>query len=95
METSQKLNPLAVGSTLALTVAIMYSLCAGAWVIWHEGALDFLNALFHGLDFRRIQMTGSTLTLQMFFFPLVVMAVWGFVTGVFFAAIYNVIGPRT
>ena len=91
MEATKKLSLLTVGATFSLAVAIMYSVCTGAWLIWHEGALDFLNALFHGLDFRKIQVTESALTLQMFFFPLLVMAAWAFATGTLFAAIYNII----
>jgi hypothetical protein len=33
----------------------MYSVCAVAWTVWHEAALDFLDTLFHGQDFRKIQ----------------------------------------
>ena len=89
MEITQKLNPLIVGGTLALTVVITYSVYIGAWVIWQEGALDFLNALFHGLDFRRIQITESAPVLQMLLFPLLIMAVWGFVVGFLYTMIYN------
>lgn len=80
-----------MGSALALTVAIMYSVCTGAWVIWHEGALDLLNALFHGPDFRKIQVTEAAFTFSMFIFPLLVMTAWGFVTGSLYAVAYNLI----
>ena len=46
---SNQLSPIRLGAALSLTVAIGYTLCAAAWAIWNEPALNFLNALFHGL----------------------------------------------
>lgn len=91
METDRKLRPLILGATLAITIAIMYTLCAVAWSIWHEAMLDFLNALFHGLDFRKIQIPESAYSIKLFLLPLAVLTVWGFVSGVLFAGIYNLL----
>jgi hypothetical protein len=91
MESDHKLRPLLLGSTLALTVAIMYTLCAAAWAMWPEAALDLLNALFHGLDFRRIQLPPQAYSPAMFFLPLAVMTGWGFVTGALYATLHNLL----
>ena len=91
MDTTPRLRPLLVGSTRALTIAIMYTVCAAAWAIWHEAALDLLNALFHGLDFRRIQLPPQAYSSGMFFLPLAVMTGWGFVTGALYAMLYNLL----
>jgi hypothetical protein len=91
MESNRKLRPLLFGSTLALTIAIMYTLCAAAWAIWPEAALDFLNALFHGLDFRRIQLPPQVYSPKMFFLPLAVMTGWGFVIGALYAMLHNLL----
>ena len=91
MDTTPRLRPLLVGSALALTVMIMYTLCAAAWAMWPEAALDLLNALFHGLDFRRIQMPPQAYSAGMFFLPLAVMTGWGFVTGALYAMLYNLL----
>lgn len=56
MDDRERLSPLLVGSALAITVAIAYVLCAAAWAIWREAALDFLNALFHRIAPKRIEM---------------------------------------
>jgi len=89
MDGSQKLPPVVLGGALALTIVIMYSLCAVAWAVWHEASLDFLNALFHGLDFRKIQAAQNTFTVSMLFIPMLVMAAWSFATGMLYAVIYN------
>ena len=89
MATTAKLRPLALGMAFALTIAIMYTVCAMAWVIWQESALDLLNALFHGLDFRRLQIAGSRFSFGTFVYPLVVMSTWGFATGTLLGVICN------
>jgi hypothetical protein len=84
-----RLRPLALGWAFALTIAIMYTICAMAWVIWQEPALDLLNALFHGLDFRRLQLPGSRFSFVAFVYPLAVMSAWGFTTGALLGVICN------
>lgn len=91
METDRKLHPLILGATLALTIATMYILCTVAWSIWHEAMLDFLNALFHGLDFRQLRFPESAYSIRLFVLPLAVLTAWGFVTGVLYAGIYNLL----
>jgi len=89
MATTTKFRPLALGLAFALTIAIMYTACALAWVIWQEPALDFLNALFHGLDFRRLQLPGGRFGFSTFVYPLLIMSAWGFATGTLLGAICN------
>lgn len=76
-------SPWKTGFTLALTMAFSYTLCAALYALWPEQGIDFLNALFHGLDFRRL-ITPQLFTLQMFVGPLFVLATWGFVMGTVF-----------
>jgi hypothetical protein len=94
MDTTRRLSPLVLGGALALTMAILYTLCAAAWAIWHEEALYFLNALFHGLDFRNIRMPETAYSPTLFLIPLAVLTVWGFIAGALFAAIHNLFRLR-
>ncbi|MGQ0525889.1 MAG: DUF5676 family membrane protein [Betaproteobacteria bacterium] len=89
MESDQQHRPLAVGVALAVTVGVMYLVCAALWLTWTEGALDFLNALFHGLDFRRLQAPGKEMSLASFGLPLLVLTAWGFIAGALYAAVHN------
>ena len=88
--TTERLSPLRLGATLSLTVAIGYAACAALWAIWNEPALDFLNALFHGLDFRRIALP-QAYGAWLFVYPLLVMTAWGFLIGALFATISNLL----
>ena len=89
MATTSRVRPLALGLAFALTIAVMYTVCAMAWVIWPEPALDLLNALFHGLDFRRLQLPSSHFSFGAFVYPLIVMSMWGFAIGTLLGAICN------
>lgn len=72
------------GRSLAITMTISYTVCALLYRLWPEQGVAFLNALFHGLDFGRLG-TPTPFSLGDFFFPLTVLAVWGFVTGTVFS----------
>lgn len=94
MAVTTKLRPFALGLAFALTIAIMYTVCTVAWVMWQAPALDFLNAFFHGLDFRRLVETGSRFDFRTFLFPLAVLSLWDFITGVLFGVIGNALCIR-
>ena len=85
-------HPLRVGFTVAITVGLFYTACTGLWVVFHEQALDFLNALFHGLDFRRIEVPAWEFRVGTFFYPFFVLVVWGFLMGTFFSWLYECLG---
>lgn len=75
--------PWKTGLALAITIAFSYTLCAALYALWPEQGVDFLNALFHGLDFRRLQ-NPQPFALRMFVGPLLGLATWGFVVGTVF-----------
>jgi hypothetical protein len=83
-------SPWKTGTTLALTMAISYTVCATAYALWPERGIDFLNALFHGLDFRKL-MTPTPFTYSMFLSPLLLLVVWGFAVGTLFAWLYKLL----
>lgn len=82
------LNPWKHGTVLALTVAINYLFCTILWTLFTDSAVSFLNALFHGLDFRRLTVdAGFNLRNQIY--ALVVLTAWAYVLGVIYALIRN------
>jgi 2TM family of unknown function (DUF5676) len=88
-----KLNPIKFGAVLSLTVGINYALCTIFWVLWTGPAIGFLNALFHGLDFSKLQAAGG-FTMTAFAFALVTMMVWAYVVGAIFALVRNWVKPE-
>ena len=80
------LNAWRFGAVFALTVVISYTVCTLAWIAYTEQAISFLNALFHGLDFRKLQV-GGAFSATAWLFATAVLAVWAFLTGALFATL--------
>ena len=70
-------------AALSLTLAVTYTVCAALYALWPERGIDFMNALFHGLDFHKLR-TPMTFTFLMFLYPFVVFVIWGFAVGALF-----------
>lgn len=82
------LNPWRFGAALGLTVVIGYAVCTLLWVSFTDSAIGFLNALFHGLDFRRLA-TGGGFSLVAGVYATAVLGVWAFLIGALFALVRN------
>ena len=78
-----------IGGALAITVGIGYALCTIVFWLLPEAAANFMNALFHGLDFRPLASPG-TFTFGSFVYGLLVLVVWAFMLG----AIYGLVSER-
>ena len=72
------------GAALAVTVAIGYAACSLVFVLFPDAAANFMNSLFHGLDFRKLQATQPLFTFGGFAYALVVLTAWVFVLGAVF-----------
>jgi len=73
---------------MASTVAISYTICTLGYALMPERGIDFLNALFHGLDFRKLAVP-APFTLMTFVYPLVVLVVWGSAVGALFGWLHS------
>lgn len=82
------MRPLQTGLALSATVAVFYSFCALIEVLWPAQFMGFMNALFHGMDFRPLE-TAELNPWRDYLYALVVMALWAFAAGAFFAAVRN------
>ena len=82
-------SALKTGVAFATTVAIGYTLCTLVFWAWPEAAANFMNGLFHGLDFRKLQNGAALFTFGSFAYALLVMAVWSFGLGTIFAWMRN------
>ena len=83
-------NPWRNGVVLALTIAVAYTVCALIYALAPERGIDFVNALSHGLDFRKLG-TPAPFTFPMFFYPFVVLVIWGFLVGALYAWLQNLL----
>lgn len=85
------LNPWRTGAALALTITVGYTACALVFGLWPELAAPFLKALFHGLDFSKLE-TGVPWSWAGFASALLALVVWGFLVGALFAWFCNRLG---
>jgi large-conductance mechanosensitive channel len=76
-------NPYRTGGALAITVAIGYALCSIVFWLFPEASANFMNALFHGLDFRPLKRD-ATFTFASFGYGFTVLVVWAFLMGAVF-----------
>ena len=83
------MKPARFGAALALTVGIAYTICAFIFWMWPEGAAQFMNALFHGLDFRKLQSGPNAFGFESFGYALVGIIVWAFLVGCAFGWFAN------
>jgi len=88
------INPIHTGTALAVTVGIGYTACALVFWLWPDAAAYYMNALFHGLDFRKLQSGPTMFSFGSFFYSLAVSLVWAFGLGAIFGWVLNRVGGR-
>ncbi len=82
------LNPWRVGAALSVTIAAGYTICTTLFYAWPDAAMQFMNTLFHGLDFGKLAPAASW-SLTAFICAVVIFAIWGFLMGALFACLFN------
>jgi hypothetical protein len=84
------LNPWKFGAVLSITVVIGYLLCAVFWYSLPGPSMELVNALFHGMDFRKIY-TPASFAVSSFIFVLAVLTAWAYVLGAIYAVVRNLL----
>jgi 2TM family of unknown function (DUF5676) len=79
---------LTTGTAVAVTAALLNSLCAVGVALWPEESIRFANTWMHGLDLQMIKATAPPM-LTGFLRGLIGIAAIGFITGVVYAWVYN------
>jgi hypothetical protein len=83
---------LRAGAALAVTAALGYAACTLVFMLWPEIAANFVNALFHGLEFRKLQNGAALFDFRGFLYVLVVLMVWAFWLGALFGWLFERLG---
>jgi len=85
-------NPIRTGTALAVTVGIGYTACTLVFWLWPDTAANFMNALFHGLDFRKLQNGPMPFNFGAFLYALVPLVVWAFALGAIYDSVLSRFG---
>lgn len=81
-------SPTRTGIALSLTMLVSYTVCTALYAVFPRQGIDFLNALFHGLDFGKLA-SPLPFTLSMYLVSVGALAVWGFAVGTIFGWLRN------
>ena len=84
---------IATGVALAITVGIAYTACALAFGAWPDASMEFMNSLFHGLDFRKLARGPAPFDFSAFSFALFVAVLWAFALGALFGWLSDRLRP--
>lgn len=84
------MNPINPGIALSVTVMVFYSLCTLAEVLWPAQFMEFMNALLHGLDFRKLSES-VPFSWASFGGAFLIMGAWAFAAGTFFGWIHSLL----
>ena len=82
-------NALRAGSAFTITVAVGYALCSLVFWLWPEASANFMNGLFHGLDFRKLQSGATLFNFGSVLYALLILAIWAFGLGTLFGWIFG------
>ena len=85
-----KLDPWTFGAVLSITVVANYVLCAIFWFSFNGLAMELLNSLFHGMDFRKIYVA-TPFSISSSLYLLAVLAGWAYVLGAIYATVRNLL----
>lgn len=86
-----KLNPWRVGSATALTGAVVNMVCAFAVYMFPVATISFVNSWAHGFDLN-ILISRTLLTFDGIASGILNVTLTGFLIGVLFAFLYNLVG---
>lgn len=86
------LTPIRTGAAFAVTAGVGYTLCTLAFWLFPEVAANFIDGLFHGLEFRKLQSGTTLFEFNRFFYVLMILEVWAFWLGALFGWVYEWLG---
>lgn len=86
-----RLNPVFVGLSLSITVAVIFILCALAVVIAPSASLAGLNLVSHGLNPAPLSPSAVPITMTSVLVGLLLVMAISFITGFVFALVSNVL----
>lgn len=85
-----RLDSLRVAVALALTAAVLNGLCAVAFLVSPDGTFKFFGSWMHGLEMSKVR-SGTPETAVSVGYGIVAVSMVGFLTGLVFASLYNVL----
>jgi len=89
-----RMNPVGLGLTAAITTAVLSAACAALVAIAPGQMMAIFQSWWHGLDVTMLANTAPPVTLQSVAIGLITISAFAFVVGFLFAAIGNLVSRR-
>lgn len=89
-----RLNPVSLALTFAITTAVLSLVCAGLVAIAPGQMVAILQSWWHGLDVTMLAKTAPPVTLQSIAIGLITISAFAFVVGFLFAIIGNLVSSK-
>lgn len=87
-----KYNPTATANALAVTTAIVFVVCRGAFLLAPELSLAIARSWFHGIDISKI--AAQNVGADSFVLGIVTATVGAWLVGYLFATLYNEVAKK-
>jgi tetrahydromethanopterin S-methyltransferase subunit F len=85
-----RVNAVGAGVALGVTFAFLGILCALAFILVPDGAIDFFGAFMHGLDLNSVRST-APIRFGRVLYGVIGLSIIGFIAGFVFAWTYNLV----
>jgi 2TM family of unknown function (DUF5676) len=89
-EIVDRLDALATGTALAVTLMFVSIVCALAFTLWASATLDFFAAFMHAVELTAVKSV-APMTPGRVLYGVAGLGVVGFISGLVFASVYNII----
>lgn len=80
-------DPMATANAAAVTIIVIYIVCAGAVLVAPDFAMGIAGSWFHGIDITKI--AALNITLASFIWGLITSTIGTWLVGYLFALLYN------
>lgn len=89
-----RMNPVGLGLTLAITTAVLSLACAGLVALAPSQMVAVFQSWWHGLDVTMLANTAPPVTVQSVAIGLITITAFAFVVGFLFAVIGNLVSRK-
>jgi hypothetical protein len=89
-----RVNPIALGLTLAITAAVLNVACAGLVAVAPDVTIGIFQSWWHGIDVSQLANTSAPMTLKSVALGLVTISAFAFIVGFAFGAVNNMVVRR-
>ena len=90
-----RINPAALGLTLAITATVLNLVCAGLVAVAPDATIIIFQSWWHGIDVSMLANESPSMTWKSVIVGLITISAFAFIVGFGFGAANNMVARRT